>query len=193
VLSIIEDIVGKVLLRIEHISVGNWVVERQYASKRSATKNQYVLLPIRPFRWEPPVAVAECEKTTLVAKNGGSAQAERIATGEKVEGRKSHAEGAVRTRQAVARRCPLFGSLSRPAGCGLFVRARRQRHRTKWPSSLGCLAGFGGGQPSPSLEHDEFGRPAGLHPNPSPKGEEARRRLESLLPPGEGGRRKPAG
>jgi hypothetical protein len=34
---------------------------------------------------------------------------------------------------------------------------------------------------------------AAPHPNPLPKGEGARRRLESLLPSGEGGRRKWAG
>jgi hypothetical protein len=37
-------------------------------------------------------AVAEFEKTTLVAKLAAARRRKRIATGEKVEGRKSHAE-----------------------------------------------------------------------------------------------------
>jgi DNA invertase Pin-like site-specific DNA recombinase len=60
-------------------------------------------------------AVAEFEKTTLVAKLAAARRRKRIATGEKVEGRKSHAEvrpDVVRLAKALARKKPKGGRLS---------------------------------------------------------------------------------
>jgi len=60
-------------------------------------------------------AVAEFEKTTLVAKLAAARRRKRIATGEKVEGRKSHAEArpdVVKLAKALARRKPKGGKLS---------------------------------------------------------------------------------
>jgi DNA invertase Pin-like site-specific DNA recombinase len=60
-------------------------------------------------------AVAEFEKTTLVAKLAAARRRKRIATGEKVEGRKSHAEArpeVVKLVKALARRKPKGGKLS---------------------------------------------------------------------------------
>ena len=60
-------------------------------------------------------AVAEFEKTTLVAKLAAARRRKRIATGEKVEGRKSHAEArpdVVRLAKALARKKPKGGRLS---------------------------------------------------------------------------------
>jgi DNA invertase Pin-like site-specific DNA recombinase len=52
-------------------------------------------------------AVAEFEKTTLVAKLAAARRRKRIATGEKVEGRKSHIEArpdVVKLAKALARK-----------------------------------------------------------------------------------------
>jgi DNA invertase Pin-like site-specific DNA recombinase len=60
-------------------------------------------------------AVAEFEKTTLVAKLAAARRRKRIATGEKVEGRKSHAEArpdVVKLAKALARKKPKGGRLS---------------------------------------------------------------------------------
>jgi DNA invertase Pin-like site-specific DNA recombinase len=60
-------------------------------------------------------AIAEFEKTTLVAKLAAARRRKRMATGVKVEGRKSHAEArpdVVRLAKALARRKPKGGRLS---------------------------------------------------------------------------------
>jgi DNA invertase Pin-like site-specific DNA recombinase len=60
-------------------------------------------------------AVAEFEKTTLVAKLAAARRRKRHATGKKVEGRKSHAEArpdVVRLAKALARKKPKGGKLS---------------------------------------------------------------------------------
>ena len=60
-------------------------------------------------------AVAEFEKTTLVAKLAAARRRKRVATGEKVEGRKSHAEArpdVVKLAKALARKKPKGGKLS---------------------------------------------------------------------------------
>ena len=60
-------------------------------------------------------AVAEFEKTTLVAKLAAARRRKRMATGKKVEGRKSHAESApevVALAKALARKKPKGGKLS---------------------------------------------------------------------------------
>jgi DNA invertase Pin-like site-specific DNA recombinase len=60
-------------------------------------------------------AVAEFEKTTLVAKLAAARRRKRIATGEKVGGRKSHAEtrpDVVQLVKALARKKPKGGTLS---------------------------------------------------------------------------------
>jgi hypothetical protein len=60
-------------------------------------------------------AVAEFEKTTLVAKLAAARRRKRIATGGKVEGRKSHAEArpdVVTLAKALARKKPKGGRLS---------------------------------------------------------------------------------
>src|SRR3984885_11564630 len=60
-------------------------------------------------------AVAEFEKTTLVAKLAAARRRKRMATGDKVEGRKSHAEfrpDVVKLAKALARKKPKGGKLS---------------------------------------------------------------------------------
>jgi DNA invertase Pin-like site-specific DNA recombinase len=60
-------------------------------------------------------AVAEFEKTTLVAKLAAARRRKRVATGEKVEGRKSHIEArpdVVKRAKALARKKPKGGRLS---------------------------------------------------------------------------------
>jgi DNA invertase Pin-like site-specific DNA recombinase len=60
-------------------------------------------------------AVAEFEKTTLVAKLAAARRRKRMATGEKVEGRKSHSEARpdlVKLAKALARKKPKGGKLS---------------------------------------------------------------------------------
>jgi DNA invertase Pin-like site-specific DNA recombinase len=60
-------------------------------------------------------AVAEFEKTTLVAKLAAARRRKRVATGEKVEGRKSHIEArpdVVKLAKALARKKPKGGKLS---------------------------------------------------------------------------------
>ena len=60
-------------------------------------------------------AIAEFEKTTLVAKLAAARRRKRAVTGEKVEGRKSHAEArpdVVRLAKALARKKPKGGRLS---------------------------------------------------------------------------------
>jgi DNA invertase Pin-like site-specific DNA recombinase len=60
-------------------------------------------------------AIAEFEKTTLVAKLAAARKRKRIATGEKVEGRKSHSElrpEVVKLAKALARKKPKGGRLS---------------------------------------------------------------------------------
>src|SRR5271166_3117090 len=60
-------------------------------------------------------AIAEFEKTTLVAKLAAARKRKRMATGEKVEGRKSHFEARpdlVKLAKALARKKPKGGKLS---------------------------------------------------------------------------------
>ena len=60
-------------------------------------------------------AVAEFEKTTLVAKLAAARRRKRMATGEKVEGRKSHAEArpdVAALAKRLARKKPKGGKLS---------------------------------------------------------------------------------
>jgi DNA invertase Pin-like site-specific DNA recombinase len=60
-------------------------------------------------------AIAEFEKTTLVAKLAAARRRKRIATGKKVEGRKSHAEArpdVVKLAKTLARKKPKGGRLS---------------------------------------------------------------------------------
>jgi DNA invertase Pin-like site-specific DNA recombinase len=60
-------------------------------------------------------AIAEFEKTTLVAKLAAARRRKRVATGEKVEGRKSHSElrpEVVKLAKALARKKPKGGKLS---------------------------------------------------------------------------------
>ena len=60
-------------------------------------------------------AIAEFEKTTLVAKLAAARRRKRMATGEKVEGRKSHIEArpdVVKLAKALARKKPKGGKLS---------------------------------------------------------------------------------
>jgi DNA invertase Pin-like site-specific DNA recombinase len=60
-------------------------------------------------------AIAEFEKTTLVAKLAAARKRKRAATGEKVEGRKSHAElrpDVVKLAKVLARKKPKGGRLS---------------------------------------------------------------------------------
>src|SRR5271166_2945825 len=60
-------------------------------------------------------AVAEFEKTTLVAKLAAARRRKRMATGEKVEGRKSHAEvrpDVVKLAKALTRKKPKGGKMS---------------------------------------------------------------------------------
>jgi DNA invertase Pin-like site-specific DNA recombinase len=60
-------------------------------------------------------AIAEFEKTTLVAKLAAARRRKRMATGMKVEGRKSHAEkrpDVVKLAKALARKKPKGGKLS---------------------------------------------------------------------------------
>jgi len=60
-------------------------------------------------------AIAELEKTTLVAKLAAARRRKRMATGEKVEGRKSHVEArpdVVKLVKALARKKPKGGKLS---------------------------------------------------------------------------------
>ena len=58
-------------------------------------------------------AIAEFEKTTLVAKLAAARKRKRMATGEKVEGRKSHSElrpDVVKLAKALAAKSPRAGS-----------------------------------------------------------------------------------
>ena len=60
-------------------------------------------------------AVAEFEKTTFVAKLAAAHRRKRVATGEKVEGCKSHIEArpdVVKLAKALARKKPKAGKLS---------------------------------------------------------------------------------
>ena len=66
-------------------------------------------------------AIAEFEKATLVAKLAAARRRKRIATGEKVEGRKSHAEvrpEVVKLAKVLARKKPKGGRLSLRAIAG---------------------------------------------------------------------------
>ena len=77
-------------------------------------------------------AIAEFEKTTLVAKLAAARRRKRVATGEKVEGRKSHAEArpdAVKLAKALGR--PKGGKLSlRAISADLAARGFFERART---------------------------------------------------------------
>jgi hypothetical protein len=79
-------------------------------------------------------AVAEFEKTTLVAKLAAARRRKRMPTGEKVKGRKSHVEtrpDVVALAKRLARKKPNGGALS----CG------RSRHR--WPSKATSTSAAG--------------------------------------------------
>ena len=72
-------------------------------------------------------AIAEFEKTTLVAKLAAARKRKRVATGEKVEGRKSHSElrpDVVKLAKALARK-KLKGGKAKPARH--IPRTRRSR------------------------------------------------------------------
>src|SRR6202046_3213869 len=79
-------------------------------------------------------AVAEFDKTTLVAKLAAARRRKRVATGKKVEGRKSHAEtrpDVVSLAKALARKKPKGGRLSLRAvssgtGCSWLSQRARQ-------------------------------------------------------------------
>ncbi len=60
-------------------------------------------------------AIAESEKITLIAKLAAARKRKRVATGEKVEGRKSHSKlrpDVVKLAKALARKKPKGGTLS---------------------------------------------------------------------------------
>jgi DNA invertase Pin-like site-specific DNA recombinase len=91
-------------------------------------------------------AIAEFEKTTLVAKLAAARRRKRIATGKKIEGRKSHAEArpeVVRLAKALARKKPKGGRLSlraiaaELAGRGVL----NERRRPFDPKSVAVMLG----------------------------------------------------
>ena len=91
-------------------------------------------------------AVAEFEKTTLVAKLAAARRRKRMATGRKVEGRKSHAEKRpeiVALAKALARKKPKGGRLSlraiaaELAGRGVL----NERRRPFDPKSVAVMLG----------------------------------------------------
>jgi DNA invertase Pin-like site-specific DNA recombinase len=89
-------------------------------------------------------AVAEFEKTTLVAKLAAARRRKRIATGEKVEGRKSHIEerpGVVKLAKALARKKPKGGKLSlRAISVELAAQGfRNERGRPFNPKSIAAM------------------------------------------------------
>ena len=89
-------------------------------------------------------AIAEFEKTTLVAKLAAARRRKRVATGKKVEGRKSHAEvrpDVVRLAKALARKKPKGGRLSlRAIAAELAARGvLNERGRPFNPKSVSVL------------------------------------------------------
>jgi DNA invertase Pin-like site-specific DNA recombinase len=89
-------------------------------------------------------AVAEFEKTTLVAKLAAARRRKRQVTGKKVEGRKSHAEArpdVVKLAKALARRKPKGGRLSlRAISAELAARGYlNERGRPFNPKSVSVL------------------------------------------------------
>jgi DNA invertase Pin-like site-specific DNA recombinase len=91
-------------------------------------------------------AVAEFEKTTLVAKLAAARRRKRMATGEKVEGRKSHAEArpdVVKLAKALARKKPKGGKLSLRALSGALAEHGylNERGRPFNPKSVAAMLG----------------------------------------------------
>src|SRR5271156_6172200 len=89
-------------------------------------------------------AVAEFEKTTLVAKLAAARRRKRVATGEKVEGRKSHAEArpeVVALAKALARKKPKGGRLSLRAISGELAAQgfMNERGRPFNPKSIAAM------------------------------------------------------
>lgn len=91
-------------------------------------------------------AVAEFEKTTLVAKLAAARRRKRIATGEKVEGRKRHGEArpdVVKLAKALARKKPKGGRMSlRAVSAELAARGHlNERGKPFNPKSVSVLLG----------------------------------------------------
>jgi DNA invertase Pin-like site-specific DNA recombinase len=89
-------------------------------------------------------AVAEFEKTTLVAKLAAARRRKRMATGDKVEGRKSHAESrpdVVKLAKALARKKPKGGRMSlRAVAAELAARGHfNERGRPFNPKSVAVM------------------------------------------------------
>ncbi len=89
-------------------------------------------------------AVAEFEKTTLVAKLAAARRRKRVATGKKVEGRKSHAEArpdVVALAKRLARKKPKGGKLSlRAISAALAAQGHlNERGRPFNPKSVSAL------------------------------------------------------
>ena len=89
-------------------------------------------------------AIAEFEKTTLVAKLAAARRRKRVATGEKVEGRKSHAEArpdAVKLAKALGCKKPKGGKLSlRAISAELAARGfLNERGRPFNPKSIAAM------------------------------------------------------
>jgi DNA invertase Pin-like site-specific DNA recombinase len=89
-------------------------------------------------------AVAEFEKTTLVAKLAAARRRKRMATGDKVEGRKSHAEfrpDVVKLAKALARKKPKGGRMSlRAVAAELAARGHfNERGRPFNPKSVAVM------------------------------------------------------
>ena len=116
-----------------HRGVGAHALRRGHADRRAGAAD--------------PGAVAEFEKTTLVAKLAAARRRKRMATGEKVEGRKSHAEArpdVVALAKELARKKPKGGKLSlRAISAELAARGYPQRARTAVQPKVGRRhAGF---------------------------------------------------
>jgi DNA invertase Pin-like site-specific DNA recombinase len=88
--------------------------------------------------------IAEFEKTTLVAKLAAARRRKRMATGKKVEGRKSHAEArpdVVKLAKTLARKKPKGGKLSlRAISAELAARGFLNEHGRPFnPKSVSAL------------------------------------------------------
>jgi DNA invertase Pin-like site-specific DNA recombinase len=89
-------------------------------------------------------AIAQFEKTALVAKLAAARRRKRMATGEKVEGRKSHAEtrpDVVKLAKALGRKKPKGGRLSlRAISAELAARGiLNERNRPFNPKSIATM------------------------------------------------------
>jgi DNA invertase Pin-like site-specific DNA recombinase len=89
-------------------------------------------------------AIAEFEKTTLVAKLAAARRRKRMVTGKKVEGRKSHAEArpdVVKLAKALARKKPKGGRLSLRAISAALAKQgyRNERGKPFNPKSVAAM------------------------------------------------------